>query len=108
MVREISVAGYVGPADAGEITFKTTTQETVTVPREEGKSFGIGLIGLAAGVVKVASLRPNSAAVTAGLRLGDVLITINGEGIRTESAANKHLLGIKAGNVATIVVQRES
>ena len=61
-----------------EVELVSSGQSAVSVVNDAKKSFGMSIIGSKQGVFKVQALRPDGLAAQAGVKMRDVLLSVDG------------------------------
>ena len=80
-------------------------QLTIQVTNDENKSFGIS-IGGKKGEFKVQNMSPDGLAASAGMKLGDVLLSVDGIEVTGQDALFAHLNKASNGAIVVFTVQR--
>lgn len=85
---------------------KTVAQQLIAGKAVEWPYMGVSLEG-AAGGMRVASVEPGSGAARAGLRVGDLLISVEGRAVNPDTALSALLLNFGVGQSVKVDIQRD-
>ena len=110
VISDLIDLGYVsGRAYLGVYTQNVAIQPEAADGRDGGGLFGIFEFGSGQNVatrVQVAEIVKGSAAESAGIQAGDLIVTVDGKEISTGSELASAISEYKAGDTATIEIQR--
>jgi serine protease Do len=96
------------PLSIGVVSVATRKVTVRDLPPKSNKSgyLGVALDQIDHGV-KIANVMPDSAAAKAGIKVGDVVVTVDGKAIPDPETMMSTIQGFKVGDVVTVKVKRD-